>query len=273
MEDKITTHIDYVGVELIKKGSTDAADVEVGLLCGLRERVISSVNTLFILLGYGNTTEEVTAFNFTMYYNVLSINITRGGPREIVIYKANKEDQCEAAALLGSIVKSFTAEGRMLENDPEIIDIETYKNVPAEVYNSPRVKPVAGEQRNAAAQTNKGASSVPGYNYNCGWSDPTWKRQQKLNAEERARQDKMRQTPTIFERTDPLPSTDFLSQMKRKIEMIMNGDALVDVKCTENSVHDNDEVVCKTCLHKVGALGKSPCSKCEKNNLYTKWTA
>ena len=118
--------------------------------------------------------------------------------------------------LLSEALKEFQTEQRMVDNDPEIVDIKTFDEVPQEFFSA--TKTVVG------TGVNKTAGQTYGYAGFCGYQDDSWKEKEAKRKAEKERQDKMRTTPTKIKRKDALPALKVLNAMKKKVAAIASGE-------------------------------------------------
>lgn len=215
----------YLGVELLRDGATQSSPVESGLFRGIRERASTSDNktTLsMILLGKKDRPNDVTLYNMATF-NVLSLKMMYGDTKELIVFKKSKEDQEKALELLSAAAQEFQAEKRMVDNDPEIVNVETFLDVPDEFFAGQ-----ASASKSAVGPTNT-ASNYPrtsygqGYNYNQGHNQNSdWQKKEEERKKEKERQEKLRWTPTLIKRKGDLPSIKAMNAIKKKIEMIAN---------------------------------------------------
>ena len=130
-------------------------------------------------------------------------------------------DQVKAIDMLGIVLEEFQKEKRMIDNDPEIIDVKTFTEVPEEFFSKEKDK------------TNNAAANTGVYNYgnmynsnNCGYQSNDWQEKEAKRKKQKALEDKLRQIPTLIKRKDVqlLPELKILNRMKRKIAAIASGD-------------------------------------------------
>lgn len=202
----------YLGVEILRKDATKTSTPEIGLFRGLRERSDgegAAVKTIkMILIGTKDRENDLKALNLAIF-NVLSIKMLYGDTKELIVLKNNEADQKKAIELLEAALDEFKGEGRMVSNDPEIIDVATFEDVPKEFF-------VA--QENKAATVVAGSNSGLGGVYNTNnFQTDDWKKKEDERKKEKDRQEQMRWTPTIIKRIDDLPTLKLLNTMKKKV--------------------------------------------------------
>lgn len=245
--------IKYACVEALKKGAIRTSKPESGLFRGLKirsEKKESQAEIVkFLLLGDSNKASDIDALNLDVY-NIMSFRMQYGDTEELIVFKANDVDQEKAVETLKTVVKELVDDKRMVENDPDIIDVETYTELPAE-FGTTKAN-VAG---------NKGAGNVRGpygdyYGGGglCGYNNDDWKKKQDEKDAEKKRQDEMRQTPTLIQRDGEKPQVKELNLMKKKIAMILAGEyegKLIDLKEldeeSDSDLDDDDE--CYNCTN------------------------
>lgn len=202
----------YLGVEILRKDATKTSTPETGLFRGLRERSDgegSAVKTIkMILIGNKDRENDLKALNLAVF-NVLSIRMLYGDTKELIVFKNNEADQGKAIELLEAALEEFKGENRMVSNDPEIVDIATFEDVPKEFF-------VA--QENKASTVIAGSNSGLGGVYNTNnFQNDDWKKKEDERKKEKDRQEQMRWTPTIIKRIDELPTLKLLNVMKKKV--------------------------------------------------------
>lgn len=230
-----TNRMKYLGVEMLRKDAIKSSKPEVGLFRGLRERSdgkgVDAKNIKLILLGTKGKENDLMALNLAVF-NVLSIKMMYSDTKELIVFKNNDVDQGKAIELLEVALEEFQKEKRMVDNDPEIVDIKTFENVPKEFF---------APQKNADVGNNYGYG-VGGGMYGGGGgtyqgnNNSDWKKKQEEREAEKERQEKLRQTPSTIKRTSELPSLKVLNAIKKKVAAIASGEydnALVDPDPTD----------------------------------------
>jgi len=204
---------------MLRTDANKSSKPDVGLFRGLRERSEGEGKAAkvikMILLGTKDKENDLKALNLDLF-NVLSLKMLYGDTKELIVFKSSKTDQDQAMELLESALKEFQTEARMVDNDPEIIDVKTFEDVPKEFFSPQKV---------AAGRTNlSGAGGFGIYSSGCGYQDDTCKEKEAKRKEEKERQDKMRLTPTNIKRKGELPSLKILNSMKKKVAAIAVGE-------------------------------------------------
>lgn len=218
-----TKRLKYLGVEMIRKDATKSSKPEVGLFRGLRERSDGEGDAKkvirMILLGQKDKENDLKALNLAVF-NVMTLKMMYGDTKELIVLKQSEEDQEKAMLMLESALVEFQNEKRMVDNDPEIVDVTTFDDVPTEFF-SPKTE----------TTTNKTSSSSYSYGYggsvyggSCGYNDTDWKKKQEEREKEKKRQDKLRWTPMLIKRKGELPAAKVLNAIKKKIAAIAAGE-------------------------------------------------
>jgi hypothetical protein len=133
MEQVVTIpeSIEYVAIEIIdKKASPENCEVITGLFKGLTILESNNVKQLFILVAGPKDAVDIYSFK---YYNVMTLIVLGKNTKALTYFTLSVEDQKVAIEALKSIVVKMYAENRMLGQDPDIIDISTFKNVPDDI--------------------------------------------------------------------------------------------------------------------------------------------
>jgi hypothetical protein len=213
-----TQKLKYLGVEMLKKDATKSSKPEVGLFRGLRERSVGegadAKSIRLILLGVKDKENDLKALNLDIF-NVLSMKMLYGDTKELIVFKATDADQEKAMELLNEALSDFQEEKRMVDNDPEIVDVSTFDDVPQEFFSPKETKP---------ASTQTPSYGYGGYNSACGYQDTDWQKKQKEREEEKKRQDKLRWTPTLISRKGELPGVKVLNAIKKKVQLMAAGE-------------------------------------------------
>lgn len=124
--------IKYISVELIdKKASSNSCDIITGLFKGIATLKNNNIIQSFILLS-GRKEDTVEIYNIT-YYNVMSLVVLGEDTKASTYFTISDEDQRSAQEGLENLVDELVKESRMLEFDPDIIDITTYSDIPDEI--------------------------------------------------------------------------------------------------------------------------------------------
>ena len=203
--------IKFIAVELLKKGSTTAASVEYGLFKGIKMRSNGDQDVpkiiSFLLIEKATETDSIQGFNLDVF-NILSINSRYDDTKELIVYKASETDQKIAVKTLEGFFDRLLKDERMVKNDPEMIDVKSYTNIPGEIKKQEPVYPI------------KNAYGALGYNSNT--SD--WQKKRDEREKEEKRQEALRKVPTVFKRKGETPGIKSLNLMKKKILAISEGE-------------------------------------------------
>jgi len=224
--------IKFVAVELLKKGSSNATSVEYGLFKGMKIRsdgnAVNPEVVSFVLIEKQGEEDSILALNLANF-NILSISSRCDSTKELVIYKSHTTDQDKAASLLLGLLGKLRKDNRMVKNDPEIIDISSYTNLPG------AIQKVTPKYPNSA-------SSMYGNTYNHNTTSE-WQRKKEEKEKEEKRQEELRKIPAVFKRDDEIPGIKALNLMKKKVLMIAAGDYESDLVPSKDKDDDDEKPV------------------------------
>lgn len=237
-----TKRLKYLGVEMIRKDATKSSKPEVGLFRGLRERSDGEGDAKkvirMILLGQKDKENDLKALNLAVF-NVMTLKMMYGDTKELIVLKQSQEDQEKAMLMLESALVEFQEEKRMVDNDPEIVDVTTFEEVPTEFF-SPKT-----ETTTTPTYTNTSYGYGGNlYGGSCGYNDTDWKKKQEEREKEKKRQDKLRWTPTLIKRKGELPAVKVLNAIRKKIAAIAAGEyetVFESVSSTITAPKESDE--------------------------------
>ncbi len=222
--------IKFVTVELLKKGCSNVVSVEYGLFKGLKVRSdgdAGSPKYITFLLIEKQEESSILAFNLNNF-NILSIGSRRDNVKELSIYKSHSVDQKTAVKSLQDFLDDLVKDKRMVKNDPEIIDVESYTNLPGAIK---KTYPQNSVYNNAYND-----------NHNDNTNKPTeWEKKRKEKQEEEDRQEELRKTPTVFRRKGEAPGVKALNLMKKKILMISAGEYESDIVIDKEDGEDEEK--------------------------------
>lgn len=120
--------IEYVTVEIIDKtASSEDCEIFTGLFKGLATLENDKDEQLFILVA--GPKDVVDIYNFK-YYNIMTLVVSGKETKNMTYFTLAQKDQEAALGALKDVIVKMYAENRMLEHDPDIIDISTFKNIP-----------------------------------------------------------------------------------------------------------------------------------------------
>jgi hypothetical protein len=218
----IAKRLKYLGVEMLKKDATKSSKPEIGLFRGLRTRTdgegANAKVLRMIILGTKDKENDIRALNMEVF-NVLSLKMLYGDTKELIVFKCSEADQLKAKQLLEVALEEFQKEKRMVDNDPEIVDVKTFEDVPKEFF---------AEVKKTTTTGAPGVGGSYGNMYShCNYQQGSdWKKKEEERKEQKALEDKMRQTPTLIHRgnKDDLPAVKVLNAIKKKIASIAGGD-------------------------------------------------
>jgi hypothetical protein len=227
----ISPKIKYVAIEILKKGCSNAVSVERGLFKGIKMRSDNDPSTpkisSFLLIE--KTGEEASLHGFNLdKFNILSINHRYDDTKELIVYKANEPDQKKALALLESFANILSKDKRMVKNDPEIIDVATYTDIPGEI------------KKTKTVHQTKNIYNVNGCHYNKN-NITDWEKKRREKEAEEKRQEDLRKIPTVFKREGETPGTKSLNLMKKKVLAIATGDYESDILPGKEEEDEEDD--------------------------------
>jgi hypothetical protein len=137
------------------------------------------------------------------------MTINYGLTKELVVWKSTPEDQKLALEIVDGVLRTLVIEKKMLMNDPEIVDIDKFVDLP---YNLRE----AATTTNTVYTKNVGTTTV--------YNNAEYEARKKKEEEEKARQEKMRYTPFIFKRSGGLPSEEALKSIKKNVVGLSTGE-------------------------------------------------
>ena len=271
--------IKYVHMELMKVDATRTDEPKAGLFRGIKHRAEGAgenrKETKFIILGDQSKPSDVQSYHLDRF-NIMSITLKYADTTELVVFKADSFDQKQALDVVGAVVEELRSAGWMVDNDPEIVDITKYKEVPTDVGGSTAkptaVKPVSG--------VGSGSDPYSGiYSGRCAFNNETWREQQEARKKREEMEKKMRWTPTRIAREGELPELKMLNLMKKKITQIASGDYEYELPEVKDDDGDEDtsgttSVIndCKTCMHSTSYgykdTSKAVCQGCKDHDKY-----
>lgn len=124
----IPKNIEYVAVEIIdKKGTPEDCKIITGLFKGLATLENNNTKQLFILMTGPDNAVDIYSFK---YYDIMTLIACGKETKAMTYFTLSTDDQKHALEALKNIVIKMYAENRMLEHDPDVIDISTFKNIP-----------------------------------------------------------------------------------------------------------------------------------------------
>lgn len=129
---KSELEIKYVLIEMIENDETKMAHASIipGLFKGVR--IYQPPKEDMLILVKSNKGETIHLLN-TNKYNILSLQKFDGYTKIIHCFRATEEDQKLAIIAILEVIKELGDAGRTVENDDNIIDTSTYKNVPDDI--------------------------------------------------------------------------------------------------------------------------------------------
>ena len=162
----------------------------------------------FLLIEKATETDSIQGFNLDVF-NILSISSRYDDTKELIVYKASETDQKVAAKTLEGFFDRLVEDDRMVKNDPEMIDVKSYTNIPGEIKKQGSIYQI------------KNAYDSLGYNTN---NTSDWQKKRDEKEKEEKRQEALRKVPTVFKRRGETPGIKSLNLMKKKILAISAGE-------------------------------------------------
>lgn len=191
----------YVHLEMVLNKDTKY-DVVSGLLKGIVEKG----DEKFILLHGLKDSTNVLNLKF---YNIMTVEQLSDDYRNMMFLTHEESDQTVALESVESFYKELVAAGKVLGNDPTILDIEKYEGVPKEYLEG---KPI---EKNVTSSTTTvaGSYTAPCSRYTAAGTTTYTKTAVKKDPE-----------PTLLSRTSSKkPTKAVLDLMEEKITQIMAG--------------------------------------------------
>lgn len=230
----------YLGVEMLKKDATKSSKPEIGLFRGLRERSDGQGDKKkvirLMLIGTKDKENDLKALNLDVF-NVLSLKMLYGDTKELVVFKSNDVDQAKALELLEIALEEFQKEKRMVDNDPEIVDITTFDDVPKEFFSPSEANETATKVGNSYSTNN--------ITYGGGYQTGDWQKKEDERKKKKEEEEKMRWTPTLIGRKGDLPGLKVLNSIKKKIQQLAVGEfthTLIDPDPSDTADTDGKKI-------------------------------
>jgi len=223
--EKSLCKIDYVYLEMILNKENNYEVVS-----GLFKGIVEQKGDKFVLLHGLKDSTNVLNLKF---YNIMTIEERTDDFKNMTYLTAKKVDQNLALTMLEAFYEKFTDAGYVLKNDPVIIDVKKFTEVPDEYLEG---KPTSsGTAQSSSSGVGSFASS--GKNYSRATSTYT-KPDAKKDPE-----------PTVFGRVKgKKPAKNALENLQEKLNQIREGafepvlpETLGDVESTVADDEDEDE--------------------------------
>jgi TfoX/Sxy family transcriptional regulator of competence genes len=209
----ISGKLKYVGIELMRKDAKSTDTPETGLFRGVRTRSEEGKTLSLILTGLKDKPNDIRALN-TEVFNVMTLMFVYGDNKEMVVFRNDETDQKQAQELLTGIVEQLKSDELMLKNDPEIVDLEKFEDVPGEFF-APKKKGTTGTTSTYRAP---GTSATAG-------SQTEWQKTQAAKKKEEEQQEVQRWTPFMLSRgKKDKPLLKDLNIIKKKVQSLAAGD-------------------------------------------------
>lgn len=267
-----SVRVKFAHVEILRTGAGRQAEPLEGLFLGLKTRtdVVKNKNVAskFIMLGNKEKKNDLRTLNLDSY-NILSLTMKYAGTKELIVFKADDIDQTKAIETLAGLVEELRKDKRMARSDPELVDIETYNEVPGDLAKSTGAKTTLVGDNYDYTGANTGFGR-------CGYNNENWKVKQEARKKEEERQDKLRWTPTTIKREGEKPALKMLNLMKKKISQIASGDYEYELPdpeaaCATEITDDSGKATCDGCMHAdvAGEPGNAKeCKECDDLDNY-----
>lgn len=270
--------VKFAHVELMRHDASRSDEPKAGLFRGLKVRADgpgkNSKLAKFVTIGSLETPTDISSFNLETF-NVMSLTLKYDDTKELIVFKADAFDQKQALEVLGGLMEELRANDMMVENDPELVDVSKYVEIPPEI---------SGKKTSTLPATTTPRSTTYNNIYGrggCGFDNSDWKKRQEERQKQEELEKKMRWTPTQIKREGDLPDLKNLKLMRKKVLQIAAGDyeyklpkakfedKEVEAKKTTTSSVEDD---CITCVHATGAgfrdTAKPVCNRCVGHNNY-----
>jgi hypothetical protein len=210
----INGKLKYVGIELMRKDAKSTDTPESGLFRGVRTRSEEGKTLSLILTGLKDKPNDIRALNAGVF-NVMTLMFVYGDNKEMVVFRNDEADQSQAQELLTAIVEQLKSDKLMLKNDPEIVDLDKFEDVPGEFF-APKKKGTTGTNSTYRAPS----TSTTGTG---GTTD--WQKTQAAKKLEEEKQEKQRWTPFMLNRGKrERPPLKDLNLIKKKVQSLAAGD-------------------------------------------------
>jgi coenzyme F420-reducing hydrogenase alpha subunit len=203
----------YVGVEMMRKDADRSSIPEVGLFRGFRVRTHEKEILKLIILGVKDRPNEIRALNMAVF-NVMTLMFYYGETKEMIVFKNTEDDQKQALDLIEVVLEQLKEEEAMLANDPEIVDIEKFEEVPEEFF-----APKSSDSKSSTATKTYNTSATSTFN-----GTPEWKKREAEKKKEEERQEKLRWTPFLISRVSEKPALKDLNVIKKKLAALAAGE-------------------------------------------------
>ena len=269
--NKGTEKVKFAHIEIIRKEAVRSDEPRAGLFCGLRVRADGKdkerKTSKFILLGDQKTPSDIRTFNLDKY-NIMSTTLKYGDTKELIVFKADEFDQKQAMEVIVGLLTELRENKYMVDNDPEIVDVTKYVDVPDDLGGDRKKTTISSTPR-----TNNYSYPYTG----CGYNNDDWKKKQEERKKQEELEKKMRWTPTKIAREGDMPNLKMLNLMKKKVLQIATGEyeyQLPEVKGDDGKEPIPTTVVedCATCIHSTNTGAKDPTKAiCQRCNSYSSY--
>ncbi len=159
----------YAAIELSRKGSQRAEDLECGLFVGIGSRENNAKEEQWFVTIL-NTKDSVKIFNLAEF-NVVTFEMSDKGTKYMTIFTKEDEDQKAAHEILKDFVKAMIKNNRGIDNDlyDELIDIDTYEGFNEDILTNganltSKAKETTGTTGTSSTNTNSTTTTTTTYN-------------------------------------------------------------------------------------------------------------
>lgn len=200
--------IKYIAIEMINKDDTDAAEVVAGLFKGRKVRNNESTkqDEVFILI---HEQDGSTYMLNTDFHNIISIEVLYETMRVMTYFMMGDEDQKSAREIISDLMKRAVEKEVVLVNDPTVIDIQKYKEVPESVMKGETAATKSGVAKPAGKSSNyTPAKSNVNNNYTYVKKEPS---------------------PQLWKRRSKKPTTETLLELTKSLDLLEKGKLKVNV--------------------------------------------
>jgi len=199
----------YVIVEMIENNQEKAVSrsIRSGLLKGIKPHKHTvkdkEKNDVLIVL---SSKENVLYLLNLSYFNILSIKKSDGASKIATYFRANEDDQSKAFSIIADIVLGMHAAERTDKNDCNLINLETYTDLPDDFTTI--------KADDDTSTVSKSSTYNPTGNRNIG-------ARSTVNRSAVVEKDEVK--PQFFKRGSKKPSEDALKEMDKRIKEIASG--------------------------------------------------
>jgi hypothetical protein len=176
--------VKFAHLELMKTDATRADEPKAGLFRGLKVRSEGSDQAgksklvKYIIIGDQEKPSDVFSYNLGNY-NIMSMTLKYGDTTELVVFKADAFDQKQALEVLGAVLKELQDAKFMVDNDPEIVDVKKYTDVPKELGGAKIGSSSAAGKSSVPATTHTDPYAGTYGHGGCAYNNEHWRKQRE----------------------------------------------------------------------------------------------